>query len=205
MWRILLSIMFLVLIPKGMIWSDSHTLPDQFEKKINELNIPRSSDVIVIHISNQKMIYFKDGKGLFAFDISTAINGPGQRERSNQTPLGLHRISNKIGGGAAIDTIFKGRVNTGRAWNRSDPDQNEGDLILSRILWLEGLEHGHNKGRDAKGALVDSKKRYIYIHGTNQEDLLGSPASLGCVRMSNASVIGLFNKVPVGTLVWIQV
>ena len=96
-------------------------------------------------------------------------------------------------------TIFRSRANTGKvAKILTEPIDVEEDLVLTRILWLEGLEPGVNRGPG-----IDSKSRYIYIHGTNEEGLIGTPASHGCLRMKNDDVIDLFDRVPVGTEVWI--
>ena len=127
------------------------------------------------------------------FLISTSAFGVGQKENSNQTPLGLHRISRKIGGGHMIGTVFRGRVPVGLTW-QGMPEAT----IAHRILWLEGLEPGKNAGGD-----VDSFKRYIYIHGFADELTLGRPASHGCIHMSAKDLIRLYDMVSEGTLVWI--
>lgn len=132
------------------------------------------------------------------FRISTAANGVGEREGSGCTPRGRHRIREKIGSDAQAGTVFVGRKATGEIYSQDlaklQPDR---DWILSRILWLDGLEDGRNRGCDDSGS-VDSYRRYIYIHGTNEEDQLGSPVSHGCIRMANADVIALFDAVSVG-------
>jgi len=116
--------------------------------------------------------------------------GIGFQEGSNRTPLGSFRIVEKHGAGAALHTIFKGRKPVGE-W---DPKQRtDDDLILARILWLEGCEPRN----------ANTKERYIYIHGTNGEDLVGQTASHGCVRMRNADVAALFDLVETGVPVWI--
>src|SRR5262249_9656658 len=121
---------------------------------------------------------------------STAANGIGGQEGSNRTPPGWHRIHSKIGAGAESGTVFESREPTGRVWR----GENEAaDLILTRILRLDGLEAGVNRGSGC-----DSLERYIYIHGTNHEDTLGRPGSHGCVRMANADVIELFDRIREG-------
>lgn len=127
------------------------------------------------------------------FLISTSAFGVGQKENSNQTPLGLHRVSRKIGGGHMIGTVFRGRVPVGLTW-QGLPEAT----IAHRILWLEGLEPGKNSGGE-----VDSFKRYIYIHGFADESTLGRPASHGCIHMGAKGLIRLYDLVPEGTLVWI--
>ncbi len=130
------------------------------------------------------------------YDSSTSRFGTGNRENSFKTPLGIHRIKEKIGYGAPPGRIFKGRRDTGIDWDGGSSDDN---LILTRILRLEGLEEGINKG-----AGVDSYERYIYIHGTNREDLVGTPLSRGCVALRNADILRLFDRVREGTLVCID-
>jgi len=135
-----------------------------------------------------------------SWPVSTSSVGVGSQEGSFRTPLGKHRISETFGAGAPLGTIFRGRVNQGRrAAILADETDGEEDLVLTRILWLDGLEPGVNRG-----GRVDSHGRYIYIHGTNEEGLIGQPASHGCVRMRNADVIELFGLVGVGTEVLIE-
>lgn len=127
------------------------------------------------------------------FRCSTSRFGTGQMENSNRTPLGLHRIVQKIGGGWPAGTVFKGRRPIGFTW-KGMPQAR----ITSRILWLEGLEAGLNHGGQ-----VDSHARYIYIHGTGDETTIGRPDSCGCVHLSANDLIPLYNLLPSGTLVWI--
>jgi len=130
------------------------------------------------------------------FDCSTSRFGTGIRENSFKTPPGLHRITDKIGSGAPPGRIFKGRKDTGVDWDQRPIEEN---LILTRILRLEGLEQGINKG-----AGVDSYERFIYIHGTNKEALIGTPLSHGCLCLRNQDVVRLFELVNEGTLVYID-
>jgi L,D-transpeptidase YbiS len=127
------------------------------------------------------------------FRASTSRRGTGQDEGSNRTPLGLHRIGEKIGAGQPIGTVFESRQPVGLTWQRR-PDAP----IAHRILWLEGLEPGFNCG----GA-VDSHARYIYIHGLADEPSLGRPASRGCIHLAASDLMPLFDLLPDGTLVWI--
>jgi lipoprotein-anchoring transpeptidase ErfK/SrfK len=131
-----------------------------------------------------------DGRVTRSFPVSTAKNGTGSEPDSHKTPLGWHRICQKIGEHADSGTHFIGRKPNGRIWKSTDPVE-EKNLVLTRILWLDG-EEDHNK---------TSKDRYIYIHGTNREDLIGTPASAGCVCLKNADVIELYDLIPVGTRV----
>ncbi len=126
--------------------------------------------------------------------ISTSAHGIGQLKDSNQTPLGLHRIAQKIGGGHVIGTVFRSRKAVGLTWQRRAEAS-----IVHRILWLEGLEPGRNRGGD-----VDTFERFIYIHGFGDETSLGRPSSHGCIHLAAADLIPLFDQLPVGTLVWID-
>jgi hypothetical protein len=125
---------------------------------------------------------------------STSRFGIGQVEGSNCTPLGLHRIAEKIGAGEPAGTVFKGRKIIGHT---SQPEFADAK-ITTRILWLDGLEPGFNRGGN-----VDSHARYIYIHGTADQKSLGRPASHGCIHLADADLIALFDLLPGGTLVWI--
>jgi L,D-transpeptidase YbiS len=127
------------------------------------------------------------------FIASTSRFGTGQVTDSNRTPLGLHRIARKIGAGWPAGTVFESRRAVGFTW-AGRPDA----AIAHRILWLEGLEPGHNRGGN-----VDTFRRFIYIHGVGDESTLGRPASRGCVHLAAADLLPLYQRVPVGTLVWI--
>jgi lipoprotein-anchoring transpeptidase ErfK/SrfK len=129
------------------------------------------------------------------YPVSTAKNGLGEACGSYCTPRGRHRIAEKIGAGKPLYAVFKARVPTGEIWSRDLEANNPGrDWILTRILWLDGLEQGRNKGGQ-----VDTHDRYIYIHGTNEEHLIGTPVSHGCIRMKNDDVAELFDLVDEGT------
>ncbi len=156
---------------------------------------------IVVSVRHQKLRHF-DGDNFKDYTVSTARAGTGNVENSQQTPLGIFQIGEKIGDGAPAGMIFKARKPLGQCWQ--DHPNGEDNLITSRILWLDGLEPGSNAGANPQGQSVDTKKRYIYIHGTNQFAKLGQPNSHGCVLLSDQNVIELFNAVPVGTLVYIS-
>jgi lipoprotein-anchoring transpeptidase ErfK/SrfK len=114
----------------------------------------------------------------------------------------MHQVGEKIGAGASAGMVFKVRQPTGKlAAEWPTPEDN---LITSRILWLDGLEPGLNHGTDAQGRVVDTRRRFVYIHGTNQADKLGQPNSHGCVLLSDADVIRLFDRVAVGMTVLIR-
>jgi hypothetical protein len=187
------------------------SLPQSFTEKLETLHLSETPHVIVVSVSDQKMTLFKSGEVVAEYSISTARNGIGQKVNSYQTPLGLHRIKEKIGKDAPTGAIFESREFHGEIWT-SSPDtsdekttgETKKDLITSRILWLEGMEPAFNSGTDTDGNIVDSYQRYIYIHGTNNEKDIGKPASSGCIRMMNADVVKFFDQVEQGDLVWIQ-
>ena len=131
--------------------------------------------------------------------ISTSLRPPSNVKDSLGTPRGLHEIAEKTGAGAPPGIVFKNRVSTGQHFNEFDDATRAGNLITTRILWLRGLEPGANAGGN-----VDSHQRYIYIHGTNHEERLGTPFSAGCIEMNNLEIIGLFDEVRTGDQVWIE-
>jgi lipoprotein-anchoring transpeptidase ErfK/SrfK len=153
---------------------------------------------IEISISAQTLTLLGDeGKPLASYSVSTAKNGAGCEKNSGCTPLGRHMIRAKIGAGVAENTVFVGRRPTGEIWTPQLASQSpERDWILTRILWLSGMELGKNRLGN-----VDSMQRYIYIHGTPDIEPMGQPCSHGCVRMRNADVVELFDLVGVGTSV----
>lgn len=149
-----------------------------------------------ISISEQRLYLYSDKKIIKSYPISTSKYGIGNKAGSNKTPLGLHRVASKIGRNACIGAIFKRRRNTGKI---ARVNKGSADLITTRILRLEGLQRGINKGKD-----IDSFQRCIYIHGTPEENLIGKPASHGCIRMRNRDIIDLFEIIKRGTLVSIN-
>lgn len=152
---------------------------------------------IIVDTNNQRLYLFEHNLLRFEFPVSTSAVGVGSQEGSNRTPLGLHRIAEKFGDGEPIGMIFKARRPTGQlATIQKMPIKGDGDDVTTRIMWLQGLQPGINEGKG-----VDSHARFIYIHGTPEEGLIGRPESHGCIRMNNTQVIELFNQVPVGTLV----
>ncbi len=151
---------------------------------------------IWVSVAHQGLMGIEGGCVKFAYRCSTAARGTGNKENSYQTPLGWHEITERIGDGLPQGAIFNERKYTGNVWTPDSPTPK--DLVLTRILWLSGLEPGVNKGPG-----VDSHARFIYIHGTPAEEKLGTPASWGCIRLSNRDAIELFNQTPVGTKVLI--
>jgi len=153
-----------------------------------------------VSIGKQCMSLIENGRPLKTYPVSTAKNGPGERKGSECTPRGWHRVRAKIGRGEQIHTVFKGRRPTGEIYSPELGAENpERDWILTRILWLGGLEPGLNRYRE-----VDSAWRYIYIHGTPDELMQGNPESHGCIRMFNADVLELFDRVEAGIKVYIH-
>jgi predicted GNAT family N-acyltransferase len=151
---------------------------------------------VVVHLDRQRLeLVDGDGAVIASYAVSTARNGPGERYGSERTPRGLHVIRAKVGAGCAPNTVFVRRRPTGEIWTPQLADDHPGrDWMLTRILWLSGRESGFNRGGN-----VDSLRRKIYVHGTGDERSLGAPASHGCVRMRNADVIELYERVPLDT------
>lgn len=150
---------------------------------------------IKVVISEQKMYCFQGERLEKTCVVSTALNGPGEKNGSGCTPRGKHRIYSKIGARALANAVFVSRQWTGEIWTPELAKQYPGrDWIITRILQLEGLEAGYNAGGD-----VDSLARYIYIHGTPCAESLGTPGSKGCIRMANQDIIWLTDWVDIGT------
>jgi len=174
------------------------SLPEEFYAGLKARKLAESTSILWVSVPEQRLRLFRNGLLVTEYGVSTARNGVGCLRDSYQTPTGLHRIAQKIGDSQPVGMIFKERRATGVRSQESGARSKE-DLILTRILWLEGLEPGVNQGGD-----VDSFSRYIYIHGTNHEAHIGQPASHGCVRMCNEDVVKLFDSVEIGSLVWIR-
>ena len=155
---------------------------------------------IEVDISEQRLYLIENSLIKASYPISTSKYGEGSIENSYKTPLGKHSIKEMIGEEAEINTIFTSRINTKRSATIIDQfEDTDNDYVTSRIMWLDGEEDGLNKGGN-----VDSFRRYIYIHGTHEEGLIGTKASHGCIRMFNYDVIELFNLVNIGTKVLIR-
>lgn len=153
---------------------------------------------IEVDVAAQSLRLFGvDGACIRRYAVSTAANGVGERAGSYCTPRGRHRIRARIGAGLPAGAVLKGRRPTGERWTPAFAAAHPGrDWILTRILWLVGEEPGRNRG----GA-VDSMRRYIYIHGTGDDQPMGVPLSHGCVRMRNDDIIELFELVDCATVV----
>ncbi len=169
------------------------------ELKQYSVNYTDLDKLIVVKVSTQKLYLINKGKIVNTYNISTSAYGTGSKVNSFKTPLGKHIIAEKIGDDLPFGAILKGREWTGSIANIiKKPIDTDFDLVTSRILWLAGTEKGFNLGPG-----VDSKSRFIYIHGTAEEGLIGKPASDGCIRMYNDDVISLYSKVDINTKVWI--
>lgn len=142
-------------------------------------------------------LFGADGACIRRYAVSTGERGSGERSGSLCTPRGRHRIRARIGAGAPAGAVFRGRRPTGEVWTAEFAAAHPGrDWILSRILWLCGEEPGRNRGGE-----VDTMRRYIYLHGTGDDQPMGVARSHGCVRMRNHDIIELFELVPAGTVV----
>lgn len=152
---------------------------------------------IKISISDQTLSLLEESDLIKQYSISTAKNGVGEEMDSECTPLGKHIITEKIGEGCEQNSVFVGRIATGEIYESALRELHpERDWILTRILWLSGMEDGKNKGGN-----LDSHDRYIYIHGSPDDVDMGQPGSRGCVRMRNSEVIELFDLIELGTKV----
>lgn len=154
---------------------------------------------LCVQIGEQKLYHFIEGRLEKVYLISTSLLPASCVENSYGTPTGLHAVADKIGDGAPEGMVFIGRKPTGKTWRQMTAEENEKNLITTRILRLRGLEPGLNAGLGC-----DSYDRYIYIHGTNHPEKLGTLASAGCVQLSDRDVGELFERVPEGSLFWIE-
>jgi lipoprotein-anchoring transpeptidase ErfK/SrfK len=158
------------------------------------------ADYLHVSITEQRLQIRHSGGISAEYPVSTALKGVGEQLGSEQTPRGWHRIRAKIGAGCEPGTVFVGRRPTGEIYSESLARQHpQRDWILTRILWLCGMEPGRNRFGN-----VDSMRRYIYIHGCPDSEPVGVPLSHGCVRMHNADLIDLFHRVTPGLAVLID-
>lgn len=163
--------------------------------------LPPDSEVwLEIAISSQALTVRRGEEILSRHSVSTALAGAGQKEGSGMTPLGWHYVRAAIGGDRPLGSVFRGRRPTGEIFEPAmaviQPDR---DWILSRILWLCGLERGHNRGGD-----VDSQRRFIYLHGTPPDQPTGEALSHGCIRLRDDDLQAVFAVAVPGTPVWIH-
>jgi hypothetical protein len=164
------------------------SLPVAFAIGLASCTTKQSPHLVRVSVPDQKMLVFEHGVEVARYDCSTSKFGLGDRPGSYATPLGTMQVAQKIGGGQPSGMRFKSRRPTGEIVKPNSPGR---DPIVTRILWLRGLEA---RNRKAYG-------RGIYIHGTAEEYTIGTPASYGCIRMRSRDVISLYNKVAVGARV----
>lgn len=163
------------------------------------LGIKPPDRLLAVRIASQTLQLYRGRELAAAYAISTSSRPPSYAKDSLGTPLGLHEIAERIGGGQPPGMVFRSRVPTGRHFREFPEEENRRNLVTTRILWLRGLEPGVNRGGD-----VDSYERYIYLHGTNHEERIGTPASGGCILLRSLDVIELYDQVRVGDWVWIE-
>ena len=150
---------------------------------------------IRISIPDQTLVLAEDGKPLKRYLVSTSKNGVGEKYGSFCTPRGRHVIRAKVGAGEPVNTVFVKRRPTGEIYDAALGSQHPGrDWMLTRLLWLSGCEPGFNRLGD-----VDTMRRYIYIHGSPDSAVMGTPGSIGCIRMHNRDLLELFDLVEPGT------
>jgi lipoprotein-anchoring transpeptidase ErfK/SrfK len=161
---------------------------------------PASGTWLEVDIIRQQLIAWQDRSPLADWPVSTALAGAGQREGSGQTPLGWHYVRAAIGNGQPVGTVYRGRRPTGEHFTPELAAAHpERDWILTRILWLCGLERGVNRG-----GTVDSQRRYIYLHGTPPGEPMGVPRSHGCIRLRDEALLEVVSLAPPGTPVWLH-
>ena len=195
--RVLIPLMSAAVLISGCTSFHSmnqQTLPADCLAACQRLHVAPTKYILTVSVANQTVSLFAGGKFVKQFPCSTSRFGIGEIMGSNRTPRGLHCIAEKIGGGQPAGTVFKSRQVVGHVSQTEHADAK----ITTRILWLEGLEPGLNRGGN-----VDSHDRYIYIHGTGDQETIGEPASCGCIHLADADLIYLFDRLPSGTLVWI--
>jgi L,D-transpeptidase YbiS len=151
--------------------------------------------MITIDLKKQELTFQRK-----TYPVSTAKNGPGEKNGSFCTPRGEHIVRAKIGAGQPVNTVFVRRRPTGEIWTPELHAKYPGrDWMLTRLLWLSGRERGFNRLGD-----VDTMRRYIYIHGSPDTTQMGKPGSIGCIRMRNRDLVELFERVPPYTPVEIR-
>ncbi|MGD9896953.1 MAG: L,D-transpeptidase [Candidatus Methylacidiphilaceae bacterium] len=164
-------------------------------ESLDASSLPPVPADVWFHVSvwEQRLRVLRGKEQIWEAPVSTALLGCGETPGSHKTPRGWHFICEKIGEGSPLGTEFRGRQPTGYLWTPDAPFFEQ-SLILTRILWLAGLE-AHN---------LTTRARFIYFHGTNREDAIGKPMSKGCICLRNEEMIQLFEHASVGTRVWIE-
>ena len=167
--------------------SQQFNLAPYYVQRMNAVLGSLPEDYLLVSIDRQELLLVEKRCITTRFTVSTSAKGRGCRVNSFQTPTGIHSIAARIGTDAPKYTIFRDRISTGRIWR---PGEDAENMILTRIVRLKGLEPGVNVGPG-----IDTFERYIYIHGTNREDIIGTPFSHGCVCMRNEDILKLFDLV----------
>lgn len=158
------------------------------------------NQLIIVSTLNQEMLVYKNDRLMFTYQISSGKNGVGEQMNSECTPRGWHKVYSIIGMELPINSVLVGRQWTGEIYTEQLAKDNPGrDWILTRIIQIDGLEEGRNKGGE-----VDSLARYIYFHGTPDSTKLGIPGSRGCIRMNNNEIIELASWITPETFVYIE-
>lgn len=158
-----------------------------------------SERLIRVSIPEQRLTLLEEDGATRVYSVSTARNGPGERRGSGCTPRGWHRIRIRVGAGLPLNTVFVGRRPTGEIYDSDLAVRHpKRDWILTRILWLTGLESGRNRGGEC-----DTLRRFIYIHGCPDTAPMGLPLSHGCIRMRGRDLLALFERVAAGDRVFI--
>lgn len=161
---------------------------------------PEEGPWLEIDLAAQGLTLWRGHAVVAEYPVSTGLAGIGQRDGSAQTPLGWHYVRAAIGADQPPGTVFRGRRPTGERYSRALAEAHpERDWILTRLLWLCGLEPGVNRGGD-----VDSQRRYIYLHGTPPDEPMGVPASHGCIRLRDRALLEVFAVAVPGTPVWLH-
>ena len=147
---------------------------------------PNLGTRVLISVRDQKLMLIENGTIAATYPVSTSKYGLGDNWGSLATPLGLLQVAQKIGDHAPVGAVFHNRRWTGEVLQPNTPGR---DPIMTRIIWLRGLQAANSH----------AFKRCIYIHGTNEEKIIGRPASFGCIRMRSVDVTALYNQLPLGT------
>lgn len=172
--------------------------------KVSEVAL-RAGCWLRVDVARQVLEQWLGDRLIASWPASTARNGVGEQAGSERTPRGWHIVRARIGAGLPQAAVLRGRRPTGEVWTPALHELFPGrDWILSRILWLGGLQPGFNRGVAADGTVVDSMRRYIYLHGTPDSEPMGVPLSHGCVRLRNSDIMVLFEQIPAGTPVLIE-
>lgn len=172
----------------------------------NKQGVEMTQKFLYISIADRKLYYFENDQLVKSSTISTSKNAYSVEEGSLGTPLALHKIADKIGDNQPIGTVFQSRAPIGKNYTQCVPSASGGCSITTRIMRLRGFEQGYNAGQCAHKPQksCDSYDRYIYIHGTNVDDNIGTPKSAGCINLTNKEVLELFNLVEEGSIVLID-